>query len=234
MITCTLVSVVDLFQLLKPFLQEVSRACHTVFKPRKLTEIMGHLLPPDADTHQEILRYNVDQTLPSFQNGDGVVKCWGSVFDTGKYPGLCQAVKAAMSIFHGPLVESSFNVMGNIIDQRSTSMNISTFSAVQTVKYALLCRKQSGVQMFRRNDVKLGVVDRRLCGNICSAGTRDKAQRQKKLIKVRERRVELGCQPSTSASESRAEVVERESVARKRHMAKQRKRALERLVQAKK
>ena len=190
----------------------------TLVKLRKLIELMGHLLPPDADTHQEILRYNVDQTLPSYQDGEDVVKWWASVFDTGKYPGLCQAVKAAMSIFHGPLVESSFNVMGNIIDQRSTSMNISTFSAVQTVKYA----------------VKLGVVDRRLCGNICSAGTRDKAQRQKKLIKVRERRVEFGCQPSTSASESRAEVVERESVARKRHMAKQRKRALERLVQAKK
>ena len=206
----------------------------TLVKLRKLIELMGHLLPPDADTHQEILRYNVDQTLPSYQDGEDVVKWWASVFDTGKYPGLCQAVKAAMSIFHGPLVESSFNVMGNIIDQRSTSMNISTFSAVQTVKYALLCRKQSGVEMFRQDDVKFSVVDRRLCGNICSAGTRDKAQRQKKLIKVRERRVEFGCQPSTSASESRAEVVERESVARKRHMAKQRKRALERLVQAKK
>lgn len=86
---------------------------------RKLTAMMDHLLP-DVDTHQEILQYNVDQSLPSFQDGDDVVRWWACVDDTGKYPGLCQAVKAAMSIFHGPLVESSFN----IIDKKSTSFNI--------------------------------------------------------------------------------------------------------------
>lgn len=36
---------------------------------RKLLEIMGHLLPHNTDTDQDILRYNVDQTLPSFQEG---------------------------------------------------------------------------------------------------------------------------------------------------------------------
>lgn len=143
------ISIVDLFQLLKPFLQEVSQAYKTCAKYlqkklplqsetlqslsavdpivrghslttvnlRKLTHMMGHLLPPDADTDQEILRFNVDQALPSFQNGEDVVKWWAVVFNTGKYPALCQAVKAALSIFHGALVESSFSVMGNIIDQ---------------------------------------------------------------------------------------------------------------------
>ncbi|KAK5859308.1 hypothetical protein PBY51_003385 [Eleginops maclovinus] len=105
---------------------------------RKLIHMMGHLLPPDADTDQEILRFNVDQALPSFQHGEDVVKWWAVVFNTGKYPALCQAVKAALSIFHGALVESSFSVMGTIIHQRSTSMKISTLSAVQTVN--TLCR----------------------------------------------------------------------------------------------
>ncbi|KAK9541956.1 hypothetical protein VZT92_001966 [Zoarces viviparus] len=93
--------------------------------------MMSHLLPPEADTHQEILQYNVDQTLPTFKEGEDVVKWWSSVFSSGKYPGLCQAVKSAFSIFHGPLVEASFNLMGDVIDPRSTSMNISTFSAIQ-------------------------------------------------------------------------------------------------------
>lgn len=57
--------------------------------------------------------------------------------------------------------------------------------------------------------------------------------RQQKQLKVSERSMDFGCQPSTSAAVKRAEVVEEESVARKRHMAKQRKRALERLAQAK-
>lgn len=41
------------------------------------------------------------------------------------------------------------------------------------------------------------------------------------------------CQPTTSAAEKRLEATEEEHIARKRHIAKQRKRALERLVQAK-
>ncbi|XP_051545988.1 uncharacterized protein LOC127436096 [Myxocyprinus asiaticus] len=137
--------------LLKPFLQQVSRAYTTCakflqkklplqsktlqclsamdpvvrghsqpgFELKKLTQMISHILPPDADTHQEILQYSVDQTLPTFKEGDEAVTWWVSVFETGKYPGLCQAVKAAMSIFHGPLVESSFNLMGDIIDPRS-------------------------------------------------------------------------------------------------------------------
>ncbi|KAK5871859.1 hypothetical protein PBY51_012600 [Eleginops maclovinus] len=145
---------------------------------RELIHMMGHLLPPDADTDQEILRFNVDQALPSFQHGEDVVKWWAVVFNTGKYPALCQAVKAALSIFHGALVESSFSVMGTIIDQRSTSMKISTLSAVQTVKDTLQTRNQTGVEMFRRDDLKFGEVDRRLCSNISAAGTRDKVQRQ--------------------------------------------------------
>ena len=208
---------------------------------------MDHLLP-DVDTHQEILQYNVDQSLPSFQDGDDVVRWWACVDYTGKYPGLCQAVKAAMSIFHGPLVESSFNIMGNIIDQRtftfkdgtfkdgkdgSTSMNINTFSAIQTVKYTLQSRKMSAVNKFSRDESKFEPVDRRLCGNIILAGTRDKSLRQQKQLKVSDRRVEFVCQPSTSAAVKRAEVVEEESVARKRHMAKQRKRVLEGLPRPK-
>lgn len=99
---------------------------------RKLLELMSHLLPCDIDADQDILRYNVDQALPSFEEGGDVVQWWACVFKTGKYPALSQAVKAALSIFHGPLVESSFSGMGNIIDPKSTSMKISTFSAVQT------------------------------------------------------------------------------------------------------
>ncbi|GAA6081357.1 uncharacterized protein LOC116222886 [Tachysurus ichikawai] len=95
---------------------------------------------------QEILHYSVDQALPTFTDGDDIVSWWASVFETGKYPGQSQAVKAALSIFHGPLVESSFNLMGDIIDPRRTSMSITTFSSIQTVKYSLMSRNQRDVQ----------------------------------------------------------------------------------------
>lgn len=45
--------------------------------------------------------------------------------------------------------------------------------------------------------------------------------------------MEFDCQPSTSAAEKRLEAKEEKNVARKRHIAKQQKQALERLVQAK-
>ena len=58
------------------------------------------------------------------------------------------AVKAALSVFHGPMVESNFSLMSEIIDSRSGSMNISTLSAIQTVKHTTLTRKQTALQMF--------------------------------------------------------------------------------------
>lgn len=116
--------------------------------------------------------------------------------------------------------------MGDIIDPRCTSMNIDTFGSIQTVKYTLVSRNQSAIEMFRR-DVKFGKVDKKLCSNISSAGVRDKAQRQRKLLRVRERRMEFDCQPTTSAAEKRLEAIEEEHIARKRRIAKQRKPALE-------
>ena len=44
---------------------------------------------------------------------------------------------ALLTIFHGPRVESSFSVMGEVMDKKSGRMNISTYTAIQTVKYSL-------------------------------------------------------------------------------------------------
>lgn len=129
------------------------------------------------------------------------------------------------------MVESSFNLMGDIMDPRSTSMYISTFSAIQTVKYTLMSRKQSAVEMFSRDDARYGAVDKSLCRNVITAG-RDKAQRLIKLHKARERKMELQCQPTTSTVAGiRKQVVEAENLARKGHIAKQCKRAIQGLAQ---
>ena len=41
------------------------------------------------------------------------------MFETKIYPALCKMTIGALSIFHGPRVESTFNVMGDIIGVRS-------------------------------------------------------------------------------------------------------------------
>lgn len=53
---------------------------------------------------------------------------------------------------------------------------------------------------------------RRLCGNMNSFRTRDRVNQKQRVLKVRKRRVEFGCQPFTSAAVNMAEVVEGESV----------------------
>ena len=64
---------------------------------------------------------------------------------------------ALLTIFHGPRVESSFSVMGDIMDKKSGRMNVSTYSAIQTVKYSLNAKTShvftpKSVQVFQRSD----------------------------------------------------------------------------------
>ncbi|TNN36909.1 hypothetical protein EYF80_052922 [Liparis tanakae] len=97
--------------------------------------------------------------------------------------------------------------MGDVIDPRSTSINMPTFSAIQTVK---------GLKKFSREDVNDGTADGKLCSDIGTAGTRDTGQRRSELSIARERREELERQPTTStAAEKRKQEVEAEKTARK-------------------
>ena len=64
---------------------------------------------------------------------------------------------ALLTIFHGPRVESSFSVMGDVMDKKSGRMNVSTYSAIQTVKYSLNAKTShvftpKSVQVFQRSD----------------------------------------------------------------------------------
>lgn len=168
---------------LDPALKGHSQA---VIQLKKLSGLLSHLLPT-SDIHQEIIRYNVDTSFPKFNNGDCVVEWWGHVFERrDKYPALITLVKCGLSIFHGPRVESSFSLMNEIIDRRSGNMKIATFNSIQTVRYALQAREKTAVELFRREDVQHGEVDRTLCRNILTAGTTDKQQRQQSLLEKRQ------------------------------------------------
>lgn len=81
------------------------------------------------------------------------------------------------------MVESSFSAMGDIINNKSTKKSMATYNAIQTTTYALRSRSQTAIQMFKRDDRKLSRVDKVLCRNIHTAGTTDKARRQKALLK---------------------------------------------------
>ncbi|XP_060784694.1 uncharacterized protein LOC132891236 [Neoarius graeffei] len=143
---------------------------------KRLSGMLSHLLPPGCDVHQEILKFSVDLALPVYKEGDCLVEWWDHIFQKEKYQALTALVKSALSIFHGPRVESAFSLMNEVIDSKSGNMNVVTCNAIQTVKYNHLARGKSAVELFKREDVSCGEVDRVLCKNIRTAGTADKHQ----------------------------------------------------------
>ena len=66
-----------------------------------------------------------------------------------KYPLLSKMSLALLTIFHGPRVESSFSVMGDIMDKKSGRMNVSTYSAIETVKYSLNAKTSHTFEYFK-------------------------------------------------------------------------------------
>ncbi|CAL8235989.1 unnamed protein product [Boreogadus saida] len=141
--------------------------------------------------------------LKSFKEGESIVDWWGHVFDKpDKYPSLSAMVKCFLSIFHGPRVESTFSLMNDVIDQRSGNMNVQTFNAIQTVKYTLQSKGKTALQLFRREDVKFGEVDRTLCKNINSAAATYKRQQKKNQKEKQQQQSKYSSQASGSARQA--------------------------------
>lgn len=57
-----------------------------------------------------------------------------------RYPNLCKLVKALLSIFTGPLVEGSFNLMDDILEADRCSMNMETYESLAVVKSTMKTR----------------------------------------------------------------------------------------------
>lgn len=67
-------------------------------------------------------RFQADDCLP--HETERVDSWWGVIKKSGQYPALSKVAIAACTIFHGPIVESSFNTMGDIMDPKSSNMAV--------------------------------------------------------------------------------------------------------------
>ena len=88
----------------------------------------------DLEVHQ----FHTENALPETNSTTRLDTWWASVLASGKYHTFLQIVSALMSCFHGPQIEGSFSIMSNVMTTATSSMNVSTFSSIQTVKYALM------------------------------------------------------------------------------------------------
>ena len=57
-------------------------------------------------------------------------------------------------------------MMGDIIDEKSGRTSMTTFNALQTVKYALKSSGKSALEYFRRENIKRTPVDKQLISNM--------------------------------------------------------------------
>lgn len=96
---------------------------------------------------------------------------WGIIKKSGQYPALSKVAIAACTIFHGPMVESSFNTMGDIMDLKSSNMAVETYYSIQTVKYFIKSRETTATKLFRRDDFLYGPVDRQLTRNMMKSSS---------------------------------------------------------------
>ena len=82
---------------------------------------------------------------------------------------LSKMVLALLSCFHGPQIEGSFSIMGNVITTQTACMGIKTLDAIQSVKYSLKASEKTAVQYFKKNDHLHSSVDSKLVCNMTCA-----------------------------------------------------------------
>ena len=133
----------------------------TVLDHTKIHSCLLKLLPYfnfslSSDDNQfaaEISAFQVDNELPIFASGCRLDSWWNNVFKSGKYPNLSKVVKAVLSIFTGPQIEASFSMINDIIDNRSSRMDIAEYGAKMNVKYGLIAKSQSSFQKYHRRNI---------------------------------------------------------------------------------
>lgn len=163
-----------------------ARGHHTTLaRLKRLPELLKNVLDDSDITSYdlEVHRYQVDNNLPCpYINGNltRIDVWWAFVFESEKYPALSKMVKAILSCFHGPQVESAFSSMSGILDQECGRMTIDTLSALQTVKYRLLKSEKTAVDFFKRDDYLHTPVQKSLCNNLRSSYKRYKEELEAK------------------------------------------------------
>ena len=78
-------------------------------------------------------------------------------------------VCALLSCFHSPAVESSFNVMGDIIDVKSANTTVQTYASYQAVKYHLKSANKNAVSYFPKEDFKKVSIDKKLLNSMTNS-----------------------------------------------------------------
>ena len=183
-----------------------------------LINVFNHLLDHDekAMVEEEVRAFVMDNDLPVL--GSSHVDLWWNKIT--KFPTLQKVAKAALSLFHGPQVESSFSLMKDIMNKKAGSMSVPTFDSIQTVKYFLKAKDKSSLEYFKRPSINHTPVDSHLVNNVkCAtkAYTANLAKKREELEKemgdLKMKRVKI-----QTAAEARRRKEKAIEIANKKHL----------------
>ncbi|XP_063751989.1 uncharacterized protein LOC134872551 [Eleginops maclovinus] len=126
-----------------------------------LGKALPNVVPPEAlgPLREEVRAYQIDADLVPLantyveENSRVDVDWWSQVAllrnsERGvRYPTLIKLVKALLSIFTGPLVEGSFNIMDDILEADRCRMNVETYESLAIIKSTMKARKWTASTM---------------------------------------------------------------------------------------
>ena len=125
-----------------------------------LGESLGNVIPAEelGKLDGELRKYSCDEevTMIDCDSDDSDFRLdrdyWSKVFNmkssTGfRYPILSKLVKALLSIFSGPLIEGTFNILNDIIEEDRTKLTNHNYEALLMVKSYLNARELKAVSM---------------------------------------------------------------------------------------
>lgn len=132
---------------------ELHNHSQTTLAFKHLARALPNVVKPEeeGDLAMELNAYSVDRQVQSICDEYGKGKrvdtdFWAHVsqlktFDEQRYPTLCKLVCSLLTIFSGPLIESTFNIMGDIIEEDRTKLTIENYEAVAIVKSVMKRKK---------------------------------------------------------------------------------------------
>ncbi|KAJ8027421.1 hypothetical protein HOLleu_32563 [Holothuria leucospilota] len=100
----------------------------------------------------------------------------------------------------GPRVEQSFSIMNDVICPKTNRLQVSTFGAIQTVKYDLQASHQTSIERYYREDRLKSPVDKHLCHHMQTSHSQHKQKQEAK------RKAKLQINPTATKTKSTTNV----------------------------
>ena len=124
------------------------------------------------DCSQQCRKYVLDQTIPIVKGGERIDAWWSKFVSKPGYESLAKMNKAVLSCFHGPQVENSFSAIKNILNCKTSRMNVPTFDAKQSIRYDLASSGKLSVEYFHREYIVFSPVNKQLMANMKTGRSR--------------------------------------------------------------